>query len=142
VGNGPRLNIDIETDDKIRALDEDGNVLTEQDIEDLTKQAQAAFGQPSQVLMSAPQYSKLLQFFNQSFISEINPEYRGTPWATMSRLTKREHAVAKVHTFLSKLGVLRYLSEEDMKDVVNRSVKRLKRARWSRYGYHGKKKDV
>lgn len=76
------------------------------------------------------------QYFTSAMF-EVNPQYSGTPWAIRDRLTKREHQVAAVHTFLKKLKVLKNLSDEDMYAIKKLSIKRLKRAKWAQYG--GKK---
>ena len=66
-------------------------------------------------------------------IFEVNPEYRGTPWVSMARMTKREHAVAGLHTTLFKLGVFKKLSEDNMEEIKQITIKRLKKAKWARY---------
>lgn len=60
-----------------------------------------------------------------------HPEYAGTPWADKDRLSKREHAVAKIHTLLFKLGALKNISEEEFFDIHKLCIKRLKRAKWA-----------
>lgn len=61
-----------------------------------------------------------------------NPEFAGTPWEDTSRMTKREVAVAKLHTFLAKLDVLK-LDEVEFEKLRLKSIKRLRRAKWAQY---------
>jgi len=70
--------------------------------------------------------------FQMMAIWEAHPEYSGTPWSQYARLTKRETAVAKIHTFLNKLGTLSF-NEEEFNKVCSLSAKRLKRAKWAQY---------
>lgn len=103
------------------------------DIDTISKAIDASlanFGQPTNMLVN---HQMLSGYFNISAPTWYpNPEYSGTPWAVRFRLTKRDHVVAKLHTTLHKLKVLRKLSEQDMEDIVLKSVKRLKRAKWAR----------
>ena len=100
-------------------------VLTVEMIEEAAEKSLANFGRPSNPIIFMPP-----GFFMPSW--EQHPEYNGTPWATQDRLTKREHMVAKLHTTLKKLGVLKNISEEEFQEIRNKTVKRLKRAKWAR----------
>jgi hypothetical protein len=97
--------------------------LTLEMLEEAAEKALANFGRPDPVVFMPP------SFFLPNW--EQHPEYHGTPWAQKDRLTKREHAVAKLHTTLKKLGVLKKVSEEEFQDIRNKTVKRLKRAKWA-----------
>jgi hypothetical protein len=48
------------------------------------------------------------------------------------RLSKHQHSVAKIHTILKKLGVLKNISEEEFQDIRNKTVKQLKLAKWAK----------
>jgi hypothetical protein len=111
VGNGPRI---VEP-----------GVLTVEMIEEAAEKALANFGRPSNPIIFMPP-----GFFMPSW--EQHPEYRGTPWAMADRLTKNQHTVAKVHTILKKLGVLKNISEEEFQDIRNKTVKQLKLAKWAK----------
>lgn len=116
MSNGSRLRPDLQ-----------GGVLTEECLENLVMQTQASFGAPNQIFMP-PQF-----FMMSGFIFEVNPQYHGTPWATTTRMTKREHAVAGLHTTLFKLGLFKKLSEDNMEEIKQITIKRLKKAKWARY---------
>ena len=63
----------------------------------------------------------------------VNPQYETLPWAYVSRLSKREHAVAKLHTFLFKLDTIKNIDKDHMEEIKSKTIKRLKKARWARY---------
>lgn len=112
-----------------------GKTLSVQDIEDAAAQAIANFGKPNFIMMplqAVQAYSHIMNF-------DMHPEYAGTPWASMGKLSKREQRVAAVHTILKKLGALKNISEEEFNTIRHHSVKRLKRAKWARY--HQQKKS-
>lgn len=121
MGNGSRLKPDSQ-----------GDVLTEECLENLVMQTQASFGAPNQIFMAPQSMSALLNFFRVPG-HEIYPEYLPTPWARVARLTKREKKVASLHTILAKLNVFRNLSEDNLDEIKNQSIRRLKRAKWARY---------
>lgn len=104
-------------------------VITQQDVDDLQKAlsvSQSNFGSPNRVLF-AP-----LNF--QSIYLEINPQYAGTEWAYISRLSRREHAFAKLQSFLLKFNLQKHLEDEDARHSDWRfAIKRLKQAKWARY---------
>ena len=105
--------------------------LSADDIEKAAATAIASFGSPTQIYL--PQ-NMIKPFFMMSGIKySAHPQYEGTPWAERDRLTKREHAVAKLHVFLYKLKALRNTDEAAFEDIKNLTVKRLKRARWAQY---------
>ena len=64
---------------------------------------------------------------------EAYPEYSGTPWADTTRLSKREKAVAGLHTTLNKLNVFSKFAQGDFEFVHSMSIRRLKRAKWAKY---------
>lgn len=128
MGNGSRLKPDPNSvvgsyGDPV-TIDLGGGMLTEDDLEKVVQASLNNFGRPSNPLIFMPP-----AFFSGGW--ETHPEYRGTPWSTKDRLTKREHKVAAVHTLLKKLKVLKSLSDEDLVDIKNLTVKRLKRAKWA-----------
>lgn len=106
--------------------------LDEQALEDLVKQSQAQFGLPTQIFASPSQYNSILTFFG-TFGYESYPEYLPTPWARVIRLTKREKRVAALHTILAKLNVFKNLTEDNLDEIKDKSVRRLRRAKWARY---------
>lgn len=121
MGNGPGLkpntiSVDIET-----------SSLDPQAIQNAAAKAAASFGTPSQIFLP-PQF-----FMMSGLVFDVNPQYRGTPWAYTSRMTKREHAVAGLHTTLFKLGVFKKLSEDNLEEIKVSTIKRLKRVKWARY---------
>ena len=110
-----------------------GGVLTLKDIEDAAEAALKNFGKPDNIFFP-PGLLKNIRGLSGSgsWYSPQHPEYTGTPWAHRDRLTKRERAVAKVHTFLKKLGALKHIKEEEFETIKDLSVRRLKRADWAR----------
>ncbi len=99
-------------------------VLTIEDIEAAAQAALNNFGKNPIIFMPP-------QFFSMPW--ESHPEYSGTPYSTMGKLTKREQKVAALTTFLKKLKVLKNVSDEELVDIKNTTVKRLKRAKWAQY---------
>lgn len=129
MGNGPGLKeevvVDLEADDLF--IHESTPPLS---IDQIQKAAQAALSN----FGTAPQFFMSPQFFMMSgTVFEMNPQYHGTPWASTSRMTKREHAVAGLHTTLFKLGVFKKLSEDNLEEIKAKTIKRLKRVKWARY---------
>jgi hypothetical protein len=95
-------------------------VLSEKDLEDMVSQSLANFGKPT-----------ILTPMNMSHMGWYpNPEYSGTSWEDQYRMSKREHAFARLHVFLWKLKVL---PNEGNRELHQLAVKRLKRAKWARY---------
>lgn len=104
-----------------------GSRLTIKDVEEAAAKCAAAFGQSNHMIIPA---SAAMKFGWGIF----NPEYSGTPWADMLRMSKRQRIIAGLHTSLKKLGVFKNISEEEFMDIRHKSIKRLKRAKWARYG--------
>lgn len=121
MGNGPGLK------SKTVSIDIETSPLDPTMIQNAAAKAAASFGAPTQIFMP-PQF-----FMMSGLVFEINPQYHGTPWASTSRMTKREHAVAGLHTTLSKLGVFKKLSEDNLEDIKATTIKRLKKVKWARY---------
>ena len=128
MGNGSGLKT-IGLDFETVGLDTQGSTLSLQDLEDAVAKASAAFGQPNQIFMP------LQSFFMMNGTTYYpNPQYVGTEWAHINRPTKREHAFAKLQTFLVKMGLQKHLQDEDERRADYRvAEKRLKRAKWARY---------
>ena len=63
------------------------------------------------------------------FFGPINPQYSPTPWKDY-KLTKRETALAKLHTVVAKLVKI---DDESWEHIVKKSTTRLKRAKWAQY---------
>ena len=121
MGNGSGLK------PKTTIIDVEQPSLTPDVISNAAQAALSNFGAPTQIFMPT-------QFFMMSGIFvEVNPEYRGTPWASIARMTKREHAIAGLHTTLFKLGVFKKLSEDNIEGIKQITIKRLKKAKWARY---------
>lgn len=112
---------------KTYTIDTETSSLTPDTIANAAQAALSNFGAPTQIFMP-PQF-----FMMSGFIFEINPEYHGTPWASVNRMTEREHAVAGLHTTLFKLGVFKKLSEDNIEGIKQITIKRLKKAKWARY---------
>lgn len=102
-----------------------GQALSQDMLEAAAAKASSGAGKSSVIYMGSP-------FIISNMGWSQHPEYNGTPWAYRDRLTKREHAFAKLHTFLYKFKVLKNLSEDDHEQIKNISIKRLKRAKWAR----------
>lgn len=67
------------------------------------------------------------------FTYYVNPQYAGTEWALLSRMSKREHAFAKLQVFLIKFGLQKLLEDGDVRRTdAYLCIKRLKRAKWAR----------
>lgn len=133
MGNGSGIdNDDLEINDLFGVNIADPAVQKPLSVDDLNKATAAAmanFGSPTQIFLP-PQ-----AFFMMSALKwQAHPEYDGTPWADKDRLTKREHAVAKLHIFLYKLKTLRNTDETAFQEIYKQSIKRLKRAKWAQYG--------
>lgn len=112
-----KITVDTET----QSLDDIADsTLTFADIENAAAKALTNFGMPGFIMTPA------------AFGWHANPQYTGLPWADTSRMTKREHAFAKLHVFLYKSKVIKNLSEEEHETIRNIAIKRLKRAKWSR----------
>ncbi len=132
MGNGPRLKKETDPNSVVESygdpytIDMTGGVLTEEMLEQAAQASLNNFGRPSNPIIFMPP-----AFFSGGW--ETHPEYRGTPWSTRDRLSKREHKVAAVHTLLKKLKVLKNLSDEDLINIKDLAVKRLKRAKWAQY---------
>ncbi len=135
MGNGPGLKdktvvIDIETG----GLDDDfihssTPPFTLDQLENAAAQAAANFGRPTMIFGNV---TVLQSFFNGSYLS--NPQFEGTEWAHMYKLTKRQEAFAKLQVFLVKIGLQRHLEDEEARRAdCDLAVKRLKRAKWARY---------
>lgn len=129
MGNGPRLKppgivFDTETSGKTIVS---GSPLTEDDLEKMVASVTASFGKANQIFM-APNV-----FMSMGGGWEQYPEYSGTPWANTSKMTKREKAVAGLHTTLNKIEALKKLSSQDWENIRYASIRRLKRAKWARY---------
>lgn len=117
---------------KDKILELENNTITEQCLENLVAQAQASFGASNQILMAPSQYNRILKFFGASGY-EAYPEFNPTPWARAIRLTKRERKVAGLHTVLAKLNVFKNLTEDNLDEIKDKSIRRLRRAKWARY---------
>lgn len=113
MGNGSRIIVDIES-----------SSLTQDDLEKAAQVALNNFGRNPIIMIPAGMITTMPW--------QAHPQYAETPWAHKDRLTKREHAVAKLHTILTKLKVLSF-KEEEFYEIRKLSIKRLKRARWARY---------
>jgi hypothetical protein len=98
--------------------------ITEDMLVEASAKALANFGKPSIMMGMGTTYT-----FNML----LNPEYSGTDWAYIKRPTRRERAVAGLHTTLEKLSTLKNISENDKIKIVNTSIKRLTLAKWARY---------
>lgn len=119
MGNGKGvISVDIET-----------TGLSLKDIEDAAAKSAASFGQASQI------FAPLQSFFMfQGTAWAANPQYTGTEWMYYNRITKREHAFAKLQCFLLKFGLQKHLEDDDARRAdANLAAKRLKRAKWARY---------
>jgi hypothetical protein len=132
MGNGPGIKdktllFDIETGGIDDFIHPSTPPLSLDQLEKAAQVAMSNFGMPTQIMVP-PKF-----FMMSGIVFEVNPEYRGTPWASTARMTKREHAVAGLHTTLKKLGVFKKLSEDNLEEIKNKSIRRLKRARWARY---------
>lgn len=117
------------------------SVLSVDALEKAAIQAAASFGTPTQMFLPQAAIRPFLKMMGSTWLP--NPQYAGTPWADRDRLTKREHAVAKLHTTLKKLGALKGVDEQAFEEIKNKSVKRLKRAKWAQKKYntlHGEKR--
>ena len=136
MGNGsgiiknPCDEIFLDTETSGLSVNVNGSVLIPQDIQNAIAKSMANFGASNPIIFS-PQMMGMSM--GTTFTMTLHPEYLGTPWAEVSRMTKREHAVAKLHTFLSKLKVTKKFQDEDWEEVKNKSIKRLKRAKWAKY---------
>ena len=111
-----------------------GAAITPQDVADLNKALTANqnnFGAPT-VLFSP---ANLKSFFQMTgFYIQPNPQYNGTEWAYLSRVTPREHAFAKLQCFLLKFKLQKHLEDEDERRADSGlAIKRLKHAKWARY---------
>ena len=118
MGDGPRV---------------EPGVLTEEMIEEAAQKALANFGKADSLLFP-PGLLKSIRGLKGSgnWYTPQYPEYSGTPWAHRDHLNKREHTIARLHTFLKKLGALKHIKEEEFESIKDLSVKRLKRANWAR----------
>jgi hypothetical protein len=125
VGNGPGLKPPFQGygSNESVVVDTAGGVLTEDILEAAMNAALANFGKPD------PNNFIFMGSFTTSYAP--NPQYEGTPWRDKDRLTKREHAVAKLHTTLKKLGALRGVDEQAFEEIQKKSIKRLKQAKWA-----------
>jgi hypothetical protein len=103
-----------------------GTVLTEELIEQAAADMIANSGKSIPHMMIPNSWGSLYKFME-------NPQYEGLPWAVTTRLTKREHAVAKLHMFLFNLEVLKNLDITELEYIRNKSIKTLKKAKWARY---------
>jgi len=124
MGNGPRVKPTTTI-----ALDIETSGLSINDIENAAIKALSNFGSSNKILISPHALTPLKAFFGY----EEHPEYSGTPWAQYGKLTKRERAVAGLHTFLSDLGVLKKIEQEEFHSIANKATRRLKRAKWAQY---------
>lgn len=134
MGNGPRLKKCDDPNSVVGSygdpftVDMVGDVLTPDILE---AAIQASLNNFCKLPPNPIIFMPLPAFFSSGW--EVNPQYSGTPWSTRDRLSKREHKVAAVHTLLKKLKVLKSLSDEELIDIKDLAVKRLKRAKWARY---------
>lgn len=94
--------------------------LTIEMIEDAAIKSMANFGR-NPIIMIPPGMITTMDW-------HTFPQYAGTPWSQTPGLTKREKAVAGLHTTLAKLDVV----EIDHKMFI-KTKKRLKRAKWAQY---------
>lgn len=107
MGNGSRLVIDTET----------SSLCTTQAIDINMMAAITKLTRPNILMM--PMY-----------YGPTSPQYSPTPWADMWKLTKRQVAVAKLHTVVAKLIKI---DDETWDEIVDKSTSRLKRAKWAQY---------
>lgn len=105
-----------------------GPGITEDDLEQMVAQAAASFGQANTLLMG---HQQMIQMMNALNIHRYS-EFKGTPWSNKDRLTKREYKVAQIHTFLTKIKVLKF-NDDEWEEIRFKTVKRLKRAKWAQY---------
>lgn len=105
-----------------------GSGLTLEDLEEAVQKSISNFGS-SPLLVS----TQTLQQLQHIYRLVINPEFAGSPWAHIARITKRERKVAQLHLLLLKLKILSNFSQEELDNLVYLSAKRLKRAKWARY---------
>ena len=146
MGDGP--GIDDEEEDLFFGpsvtVNSQPGVLTVDMLEKAAQAAAANFGTPTQMYFPPNLLRPLMSMSGWTTSTwSPNPQYAGTPWADRDRLTKREHAVAKLHTALKKLGALKGVDEQAFEEIKNKSVKRLKRAKWAQKKYntlHGEKR--
>lgn len=105
-----------------------GPGLTLEDLEGAVQKSISNFGS-SPLLVS----TQTLQQLQHIYRLVINPEFAGSPWEHITRITKRERKVAQLHILLFKLKILSNLSQEELDNITYVSTKRLKRAKWARY---------
>lgn len=65
--------------------------------------------------------------------TEINSEFKGTPWASGFCWTKNQRVVAGLHTTLQRLGMFEKFSQKDLEDIHTLSIKRLRCAQWAKH---------
>lgn len=107
-------------------VDMGGGTLTVDMIENAAIAAASNFGQPNHIFLPINVLS--------SMGWSNHPEYEGTEWEHYARITKREHAFAKLQCFLLKFGLQKHLDEpDDRRADAQLATKRLKRAKWARY---------
>lgn len=117
-GLGKTISIDIET-----------SGLTQDDIENAAAAAIANHGQATQIFMPLQSFFMMT---GKHILSQ--PQYEGTEWQHMYKMTKREHAFAKLQVFLTKIGLQKHLQDDDERRAdCYLAQKRLKRAKWARY---------
>lgn len=109
-----------------------GLQITEDDLNNMIGSSVTNFGSPNTILVS-PQVAKTF-YQRTGFYVQPNPQYNGTEWAYLARLTKREHAIAKLQCFLMKFKLQKHLEdEEERRKEAYAFINKLKTAKWATY---------
>lgn len=111
------------------SVDYETSPLSMDDIENAAAKAAANFGHANTMFIPM---NPILIFQGTAWVA--NPQYTGTEWMHYNRISKREHAFAKLQCFLLKFGLQKHLEDDDARRAdANLAAKRLKRAKWARY---------
>ena len=104
-----------------------GGAITLDMLKKAVEQSAANFGKPNQIFINASMINHMGSWENY-------PEYHGTEWAHYGRMSKREHAFAKLQVFLIKFGLQEHLEDPDARRADSEMAsKRLRRSRAYRY---------
>jgi len=97
-----------------------GSRLTPSMLENAIEQSLKSFGKPDQLIVP---HEALTRAFGSRVIHY--PQYEGTVWANIHSLSTKQHSLAKLHTILNKLNILKKIPKNDLDTIIYKAKDKL-----------------